>query len=42
MNPKKLLIALSFAASALPALAQSTAPAPAPSEPVVVPKFSVA
>ena len=38
MNPKKLLIALSFAATALPALAQSTAPAPAPSEPVVVPE----
>ena len=28
MNPKRLLIALSFFASALPALAQSTAPAP--------------
>ena len=38
MNHKKLLAALSFAATALPALAQSTAPAPAPSEPVVVPQ----
>ena len=38
MNPKRLLIALSLFASALPALAQSTAPAPAPAEPVVVPQ----
>ena len=40
MNPKRLLIALSIVATALPALAQSTAPAPAPapSEPVVVPQ----
>ena len=36
MNPRRLLIVLSLAASALPALAQSTAPAP--SEPVVVPE----
>jgi len=36
MNAKRLLIALFFAATALPALAQSTAPAP--SEPVVVPE----
>ena len=38
MNTTRILIALSFAATALPALAQSTAPAPAPSEPVVVPE----
>ena len=38
MNPKRLLIALSLFSSALPALAQSTAPAPAPAEPVVVPQ----
>ena len=38
MNTRRLLIVLSLAASALPALAQSTAPAPAPSEPVVVPE----
>jgi outer membrane beta-barrel protein len=38
MNPKRLLIGLSLFASALPALAQSTAPAPAPAEPVVVPQ----
>jgi outer membrane beta-barrel protein len=38
MNTRRLLIVLSLAASALPALAQSTAPAPATSEPVVVPE----
>jgi outer membrane beta-barrel protein len=38
MNTRRLLIALSFAATALPALAQSTAPAPPASEPVVVPE----
>jgi outer membrane beta-barrel protein len=38
MNPKRLLIALSLFANALPSLAQSTAPAPAPAEPVVVPQ----
>ena len=38
MNTRRLLIAFSLAASALPALAQSTAPAPATSEPVVVPE----
>jgi outer membrane beta-barrel protein len=38
MNATRILIALSFAATALPALAQSTAPTPAPSEPVVVPE----
>jgi outer membrane beta-barrel protein len=38
MNPKRLLIALSLFANALPALSQSTAPAPAPAEPVVVPQ----
>ena len=38
MNPKRLLIVLSIAANTLPALAQSTAPAPAPAEPVVVPQ----
>ena len=38
MHTRRLLIAFSLAASALPALAQSTAPAPATSEPVVVPE----
>jgi len=38
MNPKRLLIVLSIAANTLPALAQSTAPAPAPAEPVIVPQ----
>ena len=38
MNPKRLLIALSFAATALPAFAQSTQPARPASEPVIVPE----
>jgi outer membrane beta-barrel protein len=38
MNPRRLLIAISFAASALPAFAQSTAPQRPASEPVVVPE----
>lgn len=38
MNTKNILIAISLIASALPALAQSTAPARPASEPVVVPE----
>ena len=38
MNPRRLLIAISFAASALSAFAQSTAPQRPASEPVIVPE----
>jgi outer membrane beta-barrel protein len=38
MNFNRLLIAFSFFATTLPALAQSTQPQPAPAEPVVVPQ----